>query len=55
MPVSWSVADWCCGSARRDRIFVVGVAVAGIALKGGIGILRDAHRETDKHKEHAGG
>lgn len=39
------------GQAWPD--LVVGAAVAAIALKGGIDILRDAHRETDKHKEHA--
>ena len=39
------------GQAWPD--LVVGVAVAFIALKGGIEILRDAHRETDKHKTHA--
>jgi Co/Zn/Cd efflux system component len=32
---------------------VVGVLVAGIALKGGIEIVRDAHRETKTHREHA--
>jgi fatty acid desaturase len=31
----------------------VGVAVAGIALKGGFDILHDAHHETDKHRKHA--
>lgn len=39
------------GQAWPD--LVVGLAVAGIALKGGIDILHDAHHETDKHKEHA--
>lgn len=39
------------GQAWPD--LVVGVAVAAIACKGGISILRDAHSETDKHKEHA--
>lgn len=39
------------GQAWPD--LVVGAAVAAIALKGGIDILRDAHRETDKHKEHS--
>ncbi len=34
---------------------VVGLAVAGIACKGGIDILHDAHHETDKHKEHTDG
>lgn len=32
---------------------VVGLAVAAIACKGGIGILRDAHSETAAHKQHA--
>lgn len=41
------------GQAWPD--LVVGVAVAGIALKGGINILHDAHHETDRHKEHADG
>ena len=41
------------GQAWPD--LAVGVAVAGVALKGGIDILHDAHRETDKHKEHADG
>lgn len=41
------------GQAWPD--LVVGVAVAGVALKGGIDILHDAHHETDKHKEHADG
>lgn len=39
------------GQAWPDLI--VGLAVAGIALKGGFEILRDAHRETDEHKAHA--
>ncbi|HEY9142443.1 MAG TPA: cation transporter [Arenimonas sp.] len=30
----------------------VGLAVAGIALKGGFDILHDAHHETDRHKKH---
>lgn len=34
---------------------IVGLAVAGIALKGAFDILRDAHRETDRHKAHAKG
>ena len=33
----------------------VGVAVAVIACRGGISILRDAHRETDTHKQRANG
>lgn len=33
----------------------VGVAVAGIALKGDIDMQRDAHGETDLHKAHADG
>lgn len=41
------------GQAWPD--LVVGVAVAGIALKGGIDILRDAHSETDEHKAHVDG
>ncbi len=41
------------GQAWPDLL--VGVAVAGIALKGGVWILRDAHRETDNHKAHADG
>lgn len=36
------------GQAWPD--LVVGVAVAVIACKGGIAILRDAHRETDRHR-----
>ncbi|QOY62665.1 cation transporter [Lysobacter sp. H21R4] len=40
------------GQAWPD--LVVGVAVAGVALKGAIVILHDAHHETDKHKEHVG-
>jgi Co/Zn/Cd efflux system component len=41
------------GQAWPD--LVVGIAVAAIACKGGIGILHDAHHETDKHREHADG
>lgn len=41
------------GQAWPD--LVVGLAVAGIACKGGIDILRDAHYETGKHKEDTDG
>lgn len=41
------------GQAWPD--LVVGVAVAAIACKGGIAILRDAHRETDRHRSKAAG
>lgn len=50
--VGGALVAWT-GQAWPDLL--VGVAVAAIALKGGIGILRDAHRETDRHKEHADG
>lgn len=34
---------------------VVGLAVAAIACKGGVGILHDAHHETDRHRGHTDG
>ena len=40
------------GQAWPDLL--VGIAVACVACKGGVGILRDAHRETEEHRCHSG-